>query len=196
MAITVCPECTHAVSSKAYNCPECGYPLKKQKRTGFWWGMGCLMAIPAMFIVISTLGLLAAIGIPSFQKARERSVEKAREISSVQTEWMEQNEFNALLAQLEKKTDGKNYWDQGHWVDAVDGQAENGSVQYKITYSTVPTNKTYYWYWWFNQTQEDFNTHLQRLTKDGFVLVHYQSFEHPDGSRKFQGVWHKVIDKK
>jgi hypothetical protein len=77
MAMTVCPECDHPVSSKAYNCPGCGYPLNKQQKTGLWWGLGCLLAIPALFIVISTIGLLAAIGIPSFQKARENAIEKA-----------------------------------------------------------------------------------------------------------------------
>lgn len=77
MSITVCPECSQPVSSKAYNCPGCGYPLNKQKKTGLWWGLGCLLVIPALFVVISIIGLLAAIGIPSFQKARSASQEKA-----------------------------------------------------------------------------------------------------------------------
>jgi hypothetical protein len=194
MAMTVCPECSHAVSSKAYNCTACGYPLNKPKKSGFWWGMGCLMAIPALFIVISIIGLLAAIGIPAFQKARNISLEKTHEVSSVQTEWMEANDFHALLKKLEKKSAGKNYWDQGHWVNAVDGRTEAGAVQYKISYSTVPGHKGYTWYWWYDQNQESFNKHLKTLTDDGFILAHYQSFEDPDGIRKFQGVWHKRVD--
>jgi type II secretory pathway pseudopilin PulG len=77
MSLTTCPECNQPVSSKAYNCPGCGYPLNKQKKTGLWWGLGCLLAIPALFVVISIIGLLAAIGIPSFQKARSASIEKS-----------------------------------------------------------------------------------------------------------------------
>jgi hypothetical protein len=80
MAMTPCPECAKPVSTKAYSCPGCGYPLKEPpagKKTGLWWGVGCLLAIPALFIVISIIGLLAAIGIPSFQKARELSIEKS-----------------------------------------------------------------------------------------------------------------------
>jgi RNA polymerase subunit RPABC4/transcription elongation factor Spt4 len=77
MSLTTCPECNQPVSSKAYNCPGCGYPLNKQKKTGLWWGLGCLLAIPALLVVISIIGLLAAIGIPSFQKARSAAIEKA-----------------------------------------------------------------------------------------------------------------------
>ena len=77
MSITSCPECNQAVSSKAYNCPGCGYPLNKQKKTGLWWVLGCLLPILALFFAIPIIGLLAAIGIPSFQKARSASIEKS-----------------------------------------------------------------------------------------------------------------------
>jgi RNA polymerase subunit RPABC4/transcription elongation factor Spt4 len=77
MTMTTCPECKQPISSQAYNCPGCGYPLNKQKRTGLGWGLGCLLTVVALFLVIPVIGLLAAIGIPSFQKARSNSIEKA-----------------------------------------------------------------------------------------------------------------------
>ena len=43
MGTTACPSCGRDVSSKAYECPNCGHPLRKPKR-GFFgklckWGL-------------------------------------------------------------------------------------------------------------------------------------------------------------
>ena len=74
MALTNCPECKHSVSDQAPACPACGYPIKplpaRDKKTGLWWGLGCLLAVPAVMMVVAIVGLLAAIAIPSFMKAR------------------------------------------------------------------------------------------------------------------------------
>ena len=77
MAMINCPECGKSISSEATGCPSCGFPIKPPpvpaKKTGLWWGLGCLLAVPAMFVVVGIVGLLAAIAIPSFIKARETS---------------------------------------------------------------------------------------------------------------------------
>ena len=77
MAKISCPECGKSVSSEAPGCPSCGYPIKPPpapaKKTGLWWGLGCLLAVPAVLIVVAIVGILAAIAIPSFMKARETS---------------------------------------------------------------------------------------------------------------------------
>jgi len=77
MSLITCPECAKSVSSEAAACPACGHPIKSQpvpaKKTGFWWGLGCLLAVPAVLIVVAIIGLLAAIAIPSFMRARETS---------------------------------------------------------------------------------------------------------------------------
>jgi type II secretory pathway pseudopilin PulG len=77
MAIIVCPECGKSVSSEAPNCPSCGHPIKPppapEKKTGLWWGLGCLLAVPALLMIVAIVGLLAAIAIPSFVRARETS---------------------------------------------------------------------------------------------------------------------------
>lgn len=55
-------------------CPSCGASINvPEKKTGLWWGIGCLLAVPAVFMVIAVVGLLAAIAFPSFMKARETS---------------------------------------------------------------------------------------------------------------------------
>ncbi len=77
MAMITCAECGKPVSSEAPGCLSCGYPIKPPpapaKKTGLWWGLGCLLAVPALFAVIAIVGLLAAIAIPSFMRARTRS---------------------------------------------------------------------------------------------------------------------------
>lgn len=78
MALINCPECSKSVSNEAPSCPSCGYPIKpspvREKKTGLWGGLGCLLlAVPAVLMVVAVVGLLAAIAIPSFMKARETS---------------------------------------------------------------------------------------------------------------------------
>ena len=77
MSLLTCPECTKLVSSEAVACPACGHPIPLRpapaKKTGLWWGLGCLLAIPALLIVVAIVGMLVAIAIPSFMRAREIS---------------------------------------------------------------------------------------------------------------------------
>ena len=77
MALITCPECKHSVSDQAPACPSCGYPIKpvpaRGKKTGLWWGLGCLLAVPAVLMIIAVVGMLAAIAIPSFVKARSNA---------------------------------------------------------------------------------------------------------------------------
>jgi hypothetical protein len=55
-------------------CPTCGTAIHvAEKRSGLWWGLGCLIAALAIPMVVAVIGLLAAIAIPSFVKARETS---------------------------------------------------------------------------------------------------------------------------
>lgn len=77
MSLITCSECAKSVSSETAACPSCGYPIKPPpapaKKTGLWWGLGCLLAVPAVLIIVAIFGLLAAIAIPSFVKARDTS---------------------------------------------------------------------------------------------------------------------------
>ncbi|MDR1283135.1 MAG: hypothetical protein LBK99_20285 [Opitutaceae bacterium] len=39
---------------------------------------------------------------------------------------------------------------------------------------------------------EFLNKHIHELSDQGFVPVQHNSFELPDGRRRFSGVWHKI----
>ncbi len=55
-------------------CPSCGTPISVvEKKTGLWWGLGCLIAVFAIPVIVAVIGILAAIAIPSFVKARDTS---------------------------------------------------------------------------------------------------------------------------
>ena len=53
-------------------CPSCGADINvTDQKTTMWWGVGCLIAAVAIPIIVAIIGLLAAIAIPSFVRARE-----------------------------------------------------------------------------------------------------------------------------
>ena len=109
MTLFACPECGKSISNEAVACPSCGHPVKPPpvpaKKTGLWWGLGCLLAVPALLTVIAIIGLLASIAIPSFMKARETSqlhacVNNMRQIDSAKEAWA-----LAVNADKDAKTD-------------------------------------------------------------------------------------------
>ncbi|EIQ00790.1 hypothetical protein OpiT1DRAFT_05346 [Opitutaceae bacterium TAV1] len=109
------------------------------------------------------------------------------------TPWMTYKEMGEFLAPLEKKDEtNKNFWDHGHWLTAVEGRWDNGIPQFRLKIGDSPKEKKHGWFWWYNQSQESFNQHIHELSDQGFVLVQHNSFEWPDGSRRFSGVWHKI----
>ena len=109
------------------------------------------------------------------------------------TPWMRPQVFSAHLQEREtKREDGKNFWARGHWITAVEGRWREGAPEYRIKIGDTPVDRRHWWYWWFNQSPEDFNRHLHRLSDDGFTLVYSNSFRWPDGSVRYSGVWHKI----
>ena len=53
-------------------CPSCGTRINVvEKKTGLWWGLGCLVAVFAIPILVAIIGIFAAIAIPSFVKSRD-----------------------------------------------------------------------------------------------------------------------------
>ena len=134
MALMTCPECKHSVSDQAPACPACGYPIKpppaRDKKTGLWWGLGCLLAIPAVLMVMAVVGMLAAIAIPSFMKARSTAQ------THVCINNLRQIEAAKKTLVLEKKyTDGTSIPEEevGKLLkNGIDGLFCPGRGQYKI----------------------------------------------------------------
>lgn len=59
-------------------CPSCGTPISVvEKKTGLWWGLGCLIAVFGLPVIVAVIGMLAAIAIPNFIKARDTSQHNA-----------------------------------------------------------------------------------------------------------------------
>ena len=58
-------------------CPSCGTVIRVQeKKTGLWWGIGCLIAALGIPVIVAMIGLIAAIAIPSFVRARGTAQER------------------------------------------------------------------------------------------------------------------------
>lgn len=154
--------------------------------------------------VLFVIPWLLLLGSVSAETPEGSSTQKSRETSggtNLQTEsgheftpWMSLSELNAYLESLDgDKPDGKNFWDRGNWIDKVEGRWEAGIPQYRISHSAVPERRASWWFWYLNQDRESFDRLVHQLADEGFTLVHYNSYERPGGSVRFQGVWHKLI---
>ncbi|PXA03847.1 hypothetical protein DDZ13_09395 [Coraliomargarita sinensis] len=124
-----------------------------------------------------------------------QSIPQADDAKGTSTGWLPLAQFNAELARLEKKQNGKNFWDEGHWVTSVDGRWNNGIAEYRMSYAEVPENEGYWWYWWFNQEESSFEQRKRYYSDEGFTMVHSQSYLNPEGEKRYQGVWHKIYPK-
>ncbi len=113
------------------------------------------------------------------------------------TPWMSRPDLDQFLAQFDTNPPGghPNYWDDGHWIDAVEGRWHDGIPQYRIRYSAVPNGFHAEWYWYINQDQQSFSTHVHELADKGLVLLDPNSFLRPDDTRRYQGVWHRLVPK-
>lgn len=59
-------------------CPNCGTEISVvEKKTGLWWGIGCLIAALGLPVLVSIVAMLAAIAIPNFLRARDMSQQTA-----------------------------------------------------------------------------------------------------------------------
>jgi len=114
------------------------------------------------------------------------------------TPWMSLSELNEWQKQFDTTPPGghPNYWDNGHWMNAVEARWHEGIPQYRVRYGPVPEGYDAAWYWYINQDQASFSAHVHALADQGFVLLDPNSYLRPDDSRRYQGVWHKLFKKK
>ena len=100
MSLLACPECGKPVSSQAAQCPACGFPLRPasppRRNLGLTCGVGCLLAAIGTVVLLAVIGLLAAIAIPSFVKARNTSqrtvcVRHLEELADLKATWAEEH---------------------------------------------------------------------------------------------------------
>lgn len=112
------------------------------------------------------------------------------------TPWMDMAQMGAFMAALDgDKPGGKNYWDRGHWITAVEGRWQDGKPEHRIRYAPTPKGKkAVTWYWWLNANQEEWAGHVEKYADSGFTLNHFSSYQRPDGRTIYDGVWHKVVE--
>jgi Bacterial tandem repeat domain 1 len=114
------------------------------------------------------------------------------------TPWMSLSELNQWQVQFDTTPPGghPNYWDKGHWMNAVEARWHEGIPQYRVRYGPVPEGFDGAWYWYANLDQATFSAHVHELADKGFVLCDPNSYLRPDDSRRYQGVWHKLLPRK
>ena len=82
-------------------CPACGNAMEvPTKSSGLPWAIGCLVALVAVPMVVGVIGMLAAIAIPSFVKARSTSqlnacINNMRIIDAAKEQWALSTEADA-----------------------------------------------------------------------------------------------------
>jgi len=111
------------------------------------------------------------------------------------TPWMSPTEVSVFFKSFEPVRTGEpDYWKKGHWVTAVEGRWGDGVPQYRFRYGPVPVQPghEWTWFWFLDMDQETFGKKLKEYAETGFTLVWYNSFKRPDGTRRYQGVWHKL----
>ena len=130
-------------------------------------------------------------------KASEADAKVQDKVEGAYTPWMDKAQLDAYMASLDGNVQGgKNYWDRGHWITAVEGRWNEGKPEHRIRYSETPKGKkSVVWYWWLNCNQTEWAGHVERYADDGCTLKHWTSYMRPDGRMIYDGVWHKVVDK-
>ena len=80
-----------------------------------------------MFVIALALIVVSLLGYRCYLRNRDF------------TPWMSLSELNAFMKTFDSKHPGeRNYWDQGHWITAVDGRWHCGIPQYRIRYGDAP----------------------------------------------------------
>lgn len=97
----------------------------------------------------------------------------------------------ALDSYMRMKDQGEQvgFWDRGHWITSVEGRWHNGSHEFRIRFDVIPNRPGWQWRYRINLTPDEFLAAHGELRKQGYQLVHSQSFQHPDGRRRYQAVW-------
>ena len=55
-------------------CPQCGAAVRVSERKGMpGWGIGCIIGLIVIPVIVAVIGMLTAIAVPSFMRARETS---------------------------------------------------------------------------------------------------------------------------
>ncbi|MEM7698464.1 MAG: hypothetical protein AAF236_08690 [Verrucomicrobiota bacterium] len=108
------------------------------------------------------------------------------------TSWMSVAELDSYI-KIRNAGFDKSFWDRGHWILAAEGRWQDGTHEYRIVIDAIPDISAYQWKYRINQTQMQFEQSIDLFLREGFQLVHSQSFQRPDGTQRYQGVWQRLV---
>ncbi len=107
------------------------------------------------------------------------------------TGWMTLVDLDNYFEVLNNGDTNSNYFEKGHRITAVEGRLNGNQIEYRVKIGDLPKNQAHAWFWWRNQTYAAFIQKMKEYENTGFKLAHAQSFLMPDGTSRYQGVWHK-----
>lgn len=108
------------------------------------------------------------------------------------TPWMSPLALDTYIRQKNRGFE-KNFWERGHWIKAVEGRWNNGSHEFRIAFAANPDPERIQWHYRIDQTEAQFAEALSRLRGEGYTLAQSHAYDHPDGSKRFQGVWQRTV---
>lgn len=103
--------------------------------------------------------------------------------SKTYSKWCRPTELTRLTAVTKSR---------GNWLTAIEGRWNDGHVEFRIREATPPSSAARYWHYWFLQTKDQIDQHAKDMKAEGFTLAHSSSFALPNGSLRYQVVWHKT----
>lgn len=108
------------------------------------------------------------------------------------TSWMSPLALDTYIRQKNRGFE-KTFWERGHWIKAVEGRWNNGAHEFRIAFAANPDPDRVQWCYRIDQTEAQFTETLNRLRNEGYTLAQSHAYDHPDGSRRFQGVWQRTV---
>lgn len=108
------------------------------------------------------------------------------------TLWMSPLALDTYIRQKNRGFE-QTFWERGHWIKAVEGRWEKGGHEFRIAFAANPDPDRLQWYYRIDQTESEFSEALRRFQNDGYTLVQSHAYDHPDGTKRFQGVWQREI---
>lgn len=109
------------------------------------------------------------------------------------TDWMSPADLDTYI-RTQNAGHEKGFWQRGYWITAVEGRWKDNGHQFRISYEKMPAPDSWEWQYRVDQTRDSFIENIQVFALSGFDLVQSNSYQRPDGSQRFQGVWRRDVE--
>jgi len=106
------------------------------------------------------------------------------------TPWMSPLALDTYIRAKNRGNRG-NFWEQGHWIRAVEGRWHGDSHEFRIAIGTFAEGERFRWYYRIDMAEAEFVETRGRLEAEGYRLFQSHSYSRPDRTKRFQAVWRK-----